>query len=287
MIVEYRDGVYFIPFEESKEISCSIVENRMKSPCDKKDRNDIVACYAQFRGINLHNGMSVNLVGIDVTDKMEIQFSLIEFFDVFVFNNFRSLNYDFIEYLKHNSDYKKIKIYHNLVEYYGLLAEDFNDIDHFLQCAEIPKPVAVSVLVRTADNKYVVTKRPMHLAIGAGLASVSSTGALEVEDFKSSNPFFSCASKELFEELSIEIFPENINVLGIAIGENKLQPVVVINVSTSATSGDVFNKSKNATDYDLEISSLYALSDEELKVFLHSNKFTEVGRFHIESHLNK
>lgn len=287
MLIEYCNGVYFIPFNESKDVVCSIVENRVNSFIDKKVRDDILVNYAKFLEIDLHNGTSVNLVEITVRDRVEIQFSSIEFFDVFAFNSFRSLNYEFVDYLKRNSGSSEVKQYRNMVNYYSLLTEEFNSIGSFLQNMEIPKPVAISVMVRTVDNKYIVTKRPMHLAIGAGLASVSSTGALEVEDFRSSNPFFNCASRELFEELGIEVSHENMNILGIAIGENKMQPVVVIDAMASIASGDVFNNLKNATDYKLEISNLYVLNREELKVFLLSNKFTEVGRFHIDSQLNK
>ena len=94
MLIEYCNGVYFIPFNESKDVVCSIVENRVNSFFDKKVRDDILVNYAKFLEIDLHNGTSVNLVEITVRDKVEIQFSSIEFFDVFAFNSFRSLNYD-------------------------------------------------------------------------------------------------------------------------------------------------------------------------------------------------
>ncbi|WP_424116525.1 hypothetical protein [Rothia aeria] len=280
-MVEYDGEVYFISLKDIESINYSIEQCKYQPAVNNVIRDKIVDKYTSFFDIKIHNGDSVNLDSIFVDKCANFKVSIIDFFEVFLFNNLRNLNTKFVDYLKNNSEYEILKYYNDLVEYYNIIIDSIEDISHFLQSTYIPKPLAISVMVHTIDDRYLVTKRPMSLALGAGLSSVSVTGAMEIEDFKSSNPFAKCAIRELYEELNVKINPENINVLGIGLGRVKMQPVVIMNAHTELTSKEVINKSLYAEDYGLEVSDLQALDIKDLKIFLKENNFTEIGKFHI------
>lgn len=286
-MMEYNKKVYFISFENVEGINFSISQNSYHPVVDVAIRDKIVDRYMEFFNISIHNGFSANMDSIFIDKSIILKVSSIEFFEVFLFNNFRKLDDSFINYLKRNSDYDILKYYYNIVENYNVMIDSNKNINLFLQNASMPKPLAISVMVRTVDNKYLITKRPMSLAVGAGLSSVSVTGAIEMDDFNSPNPFIECANRELYEELNIKVSPENINILGMGVGKIKMQPVIIMNVDTELTSTEVLNKSSNAKEYSLEVSEIQAVDIIDLKKLYEKNNFTEIGGFHIETILQK
>lgn len=288
MIFEYIDNVYYYPFGCNVDIDCSIVQGNHKMPLNRDDRDRVVCKYADYLNINIHNGKSVNLESVLVDDlNFVIEVSVIEFFDVFLFNRLRGIDSGFIEYLENLSDFTDIEIYRMLVAYNQSLMAKYSNISEFIENSDIPKPIAVSVMVCTLDGFYLVTERPAHLAIGGGLSSVSVTGAVEVEDLKHSNPFASCISRELREELNLDISIEDIELLGIGLGERKMQPVVLANVVVDIDSKSIIHDSRNASEYTLEVEGLRALTTDGLKKFIEDNNLTEIGKFHIQMLMGK
>lgn len=288
MIFEYINNVYYYPFGCNVDIDCSIVQGNHKMPLNRDDRDRVVCKYADYLNINIHNGKSVNLESVLDNDlNFVIEVSVIEFFDVFLFNRLRGIDSGFIEYLENLSDFTDIEIYRMLVAYNQSLMAKYSNISEFIENSDIPKPIAVSVMVCTLDGFYLVTERPAHLAIGGGLSSVSVTGAVEVEDLKHSNPFASCISRELREELNLDISIEDIELLGIGLGERKMQPVVLANVVVDIDYKSIIHDSRNASEYTLEVEGLRALTADGLKKFIEDNNLTEIGKFHIQMLMGK
>lgn len=137
--------------------------------------------------------------------------------------------------------------------------------------------------MRTADDFYLLVRRPMATAIGAGYMSVSVTGGLEPKDLRSSNPITTCAARELQEELGITVPPEQLSLQFLAAGATKLQPAILLQAAVPYSAQAIIRTAQQAIDYNQEVAELIPVNKKLLQPMLQQYTFTELGKFHLEN----
>lgn len=241
----------------------------------------LIELYKGFSKGNLFDRDSVRLDEINLDGSIKI--SIIPFYDFIITTLVRLKFKDFYLYIKEMKDRKGLLILKKLHEEFikdGWRFKSFTDVINQNKLANL---LAVSVMVKTIDNQYLIVERNNKNIVGSGLHSVSVTGALDIVDFDNDNPITSCAWRELYEELGIMVQEEDMEIKGLVMGRNKQQPTVMLEVSTYLTSNEVIGQSKYAKDFQKELVKIMPLDKEGLNILLNDDliELTEVARYQI------
>lgn len=157
-------------------------------------------------------------------------------------------------------DYIKTNIFYNEEIYKkGIRDKEFEE----LRC-DFENHLGMQCMLKTLDNKYLITKRGKHLVYGAGKSSISFSGA--IEGLKTGNikdNLYEILFKESEEELGLTKNDyERIKLLGIMEDETRgFKPEMLFLAETFLSSDDVKERMETAMDAD-EIES-FSFEDVE------------------------
>ena len=254
------------------------------SPLPKAARDELITTYAKLHGRSVHNGATLNLTNVRVqSGTLSLTVSVLDFFDFLMFTIFREPQQAVAAQLVQHGYSDLAKTCMSLPAHYRTLTSSIASLPQLVREPELPTPLAVSVVVRTADDFYLLVRRPMATAVGAGYMSVSATGGLEPKDLRSSNPIAACAARELWEELGITVLPEQISLQFLAAGATKLQPAILLQAAVPYSVQAIIRTAQRAIDYSQEVAEIIPVNKKLLQPMLQQYTFTELGKFHLEN----
>jgi len=254
------------------------------SPLPKAARDQLITTYARLHGRSVHNGATLNLTNVRVqSDTLSLTVSVLDFFDFLMFTIFRKPQQAIATQLIQHGYSDLAKTCMGLPAYYRALTNPITSLSQLVHEPELPTPLAVSVVVHTTDDFYLLVRRPMATAIGAGYMSVSATGGLEPKDLRSSNPITTCAARELWEELGITVPPEQMSLQFLAAGTTKLQPAILLQAAVPYSAQAIIRTAQQAIDYNQEVAEIIPVNKKLLQPMLQQYTFTELGKFHLEN----
>ena len=250
----------------------------------KAARDQLITAYAKLHGRSVHNGATLNLTNVRVqSGTLSLTASALDFFDLLMFTVFREPQQAVATQLTQHGYSDLAKTCMSLPAHYRALTSPIASLSQLVRTPELPTPLAVSVVVRTADDFYLLVRRPMATAIGAGYMSVSVTGGLEPKDLRSSNPITTCAARELQEELGITVPPEQLSLQFLAAGATNLQPAILLQAAVPYSAQAIIRTAQQAIDYNQEVAELIPVNKKLLQPMLQPYTFTELGKFHLEN----
>lgn len=253
-------------------------------PLPKAARDQLITTYAKLHGRSVHNGATLNLTNVRMqSSTLSLTASALDFFDFLMFTIFRKPQQAVAAQLVQHGYSDLAKTCMSLPAHYRTLTSSIASLPQLVRAPELPTPLAVSVVVHTADDFYLLVRRPMATAIGAGYMSVSATGGLEPKDLRSSNPITACAARELWEELGITVLPEQISLQFLAAGTTKLQPAILLQATVSHSAQTIIRRVQRAIDYNHEVAEIIPVNKKLLQPMLQQYTFTELGKFHLEN----
>lgn len=251
-------------------------------PLPKAARDQLITTYAKLHGRSVHNSATLNLTDVQLqSGTLSLTVSVLDFFDFLMFTVFREPQQAVATQLTQYGYSDLAKTCMSLPAHYRALTSPIASLPQLVRAPELPTPLAVSVVVRTTDNFYLLVRRPMATAIGAGYMSVSATGGLEPEDLRSSNPITTCAARELQEELGITVPPEQLSLQFLAAGATKLQPAILLQAAVPHSAQAIIRTAQQAIDYSHEVAEIIPVNKKLLQPMLQQYTFTELGKFHL------
>lgn len=232
----------FISFKDAKVKVVSVASTFERGYTDEYLRSLLEAKYV---GKHLFNGGCLRLEGIDISSKEVI-----------------------------------LKV--SKTDYYSLLATNLNNKDFLTDYDVIGNPtlsnnLAVSVLIRDAKDELLLVERSSKVAIGSSMLSVSVTGGLDyVLDVEANQGIiYTTVKNEVQEELGMDVASEELEVCGLFIGLNKLQPILVCNIKLNCSFARVNLKLND------EIERVHIVSKSDLSRYFSEFHMTEATRFHL------
>lgn len=102
----------------------------------------------------------------------------------------------------------------------------FKNLKNYLTCPYLANILAVSVLVYDSES-VLLAKRSSHVALNPLKYGVSVTGGLTYDDLTSQDCLVSTIRSEVNEELGLLVEAKDIDVSGLYISKDKLQPVII------------------------------------------------------------
>lgn len=139
---------------------------------------------------------------------------------------------------------------------------------------------SVSVMIRDKEGSYILARRGAKVSVGVTLLSTSVTGSMDAEDLLHPNPVEYTAKREIEEEVHIPFEEIKLEILGLYMGENKLQPVFICNAEYNG----VFDEAwlDNSVTLSSENKYFNKLTPEELQESRFAKgRLTEAGLYHI------
>ena len=137
--------------------------------------------------------------------------------------------------------------------------------------------LAISVLVVDSLGEILLVKRTKGVAIGGGVYSTSVTGSFDYVDNLDVDMLFNLVSKEVMEELGISLGLGTLEVQGLYIGDDKLQPILLCKVRLSVAFESL---ELEGVDTLVEVDKFLVLSSGDLKSCF-DLELTQAARFHI------
>ena len=137
--------------------------------------------------------------------------------------------------------------------------------------------LAISVLVVDSLGKIMLVKRTKGVAVGSEVYSTSVTGSFDYVDNVDAAVLFNLMSKEMMEELGISLGLGVLEVQGLYIGDDKLQPVLLCKVRLGVAFESLNLK---GVDTLVEVDKFLVVLREDLKSCL-DLELTQAARFHI------
>lgn len=137
--------------------------------------------------------------------------------------------------------------------------------------------LAISVLVVDSLGNVLLAKRTKGVAIGSEVYSTSVTGSFDYVDTVDANILFNLVSKEMMEELGISLGLGTLEVQGLYVGDDKLQPILLCKVRLAVVFKSLELK---GVDTLVEVDKFLVVSIEDLKSCL-DLELTQAARFHI------
>ena len=143
--------------------------------------------------------------------------------------------------------------------------------------------IAISVLVRDREGRYLITERTSSVAISSNYFGVSATAGLDEQDYLADDPIKHCVKRELKEELNIESDYE-IELLGFFIDDIKYQPSILVNVQLNQSFDEL--AIQTGVDFSIENSS-YNLVDEAMLAGITFLQMTQAAYTHIQHAIDR
>lgn len=114
----------------------------------------------------------------------------------------------------------------------GSIEVGLHNFTNYITCPYLANSIAVSVLVY--DSNYVLlTKRSPKVALSPQTVGVSVIGGVTAENLQTSDCLHSAVVTEAKEELGLELEFKQVQVAGLYISQDKLQPVAICFVKVS------------------------------------------------------
>lgn len=141
--------------------------------------------------------------------------------------------------------------------------------------------VAVSVMIRDREGSYILARRGVKVSVGVTLLSTSVTGSMDDTDLKQKNPVVYTAKREILEEAQLQFKDIEVEVQGLFMGKDKLQPVFICNAEYRG----VFDEEwlDNSVLFSTENKYFNKSTAEEIKEYRFAKgRLSEAGEFHLE-----
>ena len=122
------------------------------------------------------------------------------------------------------------------------------NLENYLTCHYLTNILAVSVLVYDLES-VLLAEHSSQVALNPRKFGVSVTGGLTSKDLSSEDCLVSAIRSEVKEELGILIEKENIEISGLYISKDKLQPVIICFIEVK----DLKAFPLNGCDSDFEV----------------------------------
>lgn len=170
----------------------------------------------------------------------------------------------------------KVKEFQDSIKKRGALDELQGVIHNKL----LSNDIAVSVMIKDVNGDYILARRGAKVSVGTTLLSTSVTGSMDAEDIINENPVEFTVKREMYEEVHIDEDDIDVTVEGLYIGEDKLQPVFICNVTYDGVFDDEWLD--NSIGYSTENTYFNRLTLDELKRYsVAKGRLSEAGVYHI------
>lgn len=133
-----------------------------------------------------------------------------------------------------------------------------HNFTNYITCPYLANSIAVNVLVYDS-NSVLLTKRSSKVALNPQTIGVSATGGVTAKDLQTSDCLRSAVVTEVKEELGLELEFKQIQVAGLYISQDKLQPVAICFVKFSDLT--VLDLRGSDTTFEVESFSKIQISD--------------------------
>jgi|GEM_PF-1697466 len=285
-----RRRVYTLDRSDIGDIT-KLEKTTFKNELTTEEREIVVNFYSSRNNSKPFNGISVRLDDVVITeeDKLDLTISRVEFFDFLSTNlsiypanspilSFRNVLLAVRRWWRTFDLITKVK---NAVDKYGNI-KSFIDVVKIKSLANI---ITVSILIVDSENKLGIVKRSKKVAISSGHFSVTAAGTLSQEDYETYNPFLSCITREVEEELNLKgieiVFDE------VIISKQKLQPVFCFNAKIDERWEDMIDNIKLAKDFSFETNSIFAVPVNKAIPFVAHTIMTDASAYQIWKYTEK
>lgn len=157
----------------------------------------------------------------------------------------------------------------------GSLDITSSTFSNYLICPYLANALAVSVLVYDSMS-VLLTNRSSEVCLSPNSVGVSVTGGVTSSDFESFDVIHSSVLQELKEELGLEVDCTEVQVEGLYISKDKLQPVAICFVKVL----DLGTLGLRGLDTDFEVDSFIKVPRCALR-YLDLNECTDTCKFHL------
>ncbi len=247
----------------------------------------IIPIYKKFKKGSLFNSAAIRLDNIfEDGEDIVLELSKIEFYDFILTNILLMQINEFIEFVEKNKFPDNVLLILKNLELNMKKERNINKLEDIVKINELSNVLAVSILVRDKNQKYILVKRSNATIIGNEFYGVTATGSVDGEDFDSHNPLLNCAQRELKEELNLNVNQCDMNIVGLVAGKNKLQPIAIIDVELNCEVESILENVSGAKDYTKEINEIIIVSKEKLREVIYRGRYTEAAEYHIMQHIN-
>lgn len=156
-----------------------------------------------------------------------------------------------------------------------------NDIHSVLGNKLLSNDVAVSVMIRDREGSYILARRGAKVSVGVTLLSTSVTGSMDDTDLKQKNPVVYTAKREILEEAHIPCKEIEVEIQGLFMGKDKLQPVFICNAEYHGVFNDEWLD--NSVLLSSENKYFNKLTEDGVKGYRFAKgRLSEAGEFHLE-----
>ena len=160
----------------------------------------------------------------------------------------------------------------------AIVGQPRKTFDDVIAIKELANIVTVSVLIHDCTGRVLLVHRGNKVAISSGSFATSCAGSVDVQDLETTNPFLSCAQRELKEELDLEC---SLHFDSLVISKQKLQPAALFSGYIDYCFEDVYQKMISAPDYKEENCELFAVPEDCLNSIVKRYQFTDVAAFQL------
>ena len=158
----------------------------------------------------------------------------------------------------------------------GSIDLGLHNFTNYITCPYLANSIAVSVLVYDS-NSVLLTKRSPQVALSPQTVGLSVTGGVASEGLQTSDCLRSAVVTEVKEELGLEVEFKQIQVAGLYISRDKLQPVAICFVKVS----DLTVLDLRGSDTTFEVESFIKVPFSELTT-LNLKGSTDTSRFQLD-----
>lgn len=151
-----------------------------------------------------------------------------------------------------------------------------HNFTNYITCPYLANSIAVSVLVYDS-NSVLLTKRSSKVALNPQTIGVSATGGVTDEDIQTSDCLRSAVVTEVKEELGLDLGFNQVQVAGLYISRDKLQPVAICFIKVS----DLTILDLRGSDTTFEVESFSKVPFSEL-TGLNLKGSTDTSRFQLD-----
>ena len=148
----------------------------------------------------------------------------------------------------------------------------------------LANPLAVSILLADSQGRWGIVVRSHKTAIASGQWATSAGGTVSPVDLQDPmiNPAFSCAVREVREELGL-VF-HDMTWDGLIIARQKMQPVVLVSGRINRPWKEVLPLIRQARDWPFENAAFYAIPPEHIYSTLRHAPLTDAAAYHLWLH---
>ena len=271
-------------YKIDKNIEYVKSESTIRLPITDSAKERMMEAFSSYKGVDYFNNKVVRLEKIENRDdKIQLSLSLIDFFDFLIINIISAQLEDFIQYLKEKDIYYTLYDEIERLKQYSKDMLQVTDFTSLIVDGRSSNALAISVLLTDEKGNYLLTQRSLKTGISEMMHSVTSTGAIEEEDYHSMDAIRNCVIRELKEELNLCVDKKDLKIVSIVAGKRKLQPIAIVNGRVKGSFSELLENIKDAVDFNYEVQKLIITDKETLENILHSESFTEAAEYHLQS----